>query len=242
MTDAAERPFRLPIALACVALGAGLYGWLVVAGGFGAPPPERMAGADPRLTFIFTPVYALPLVGYAVWTGRLRLWPAIGLIAGLTVIHGAAQIAASINYLSPEPTGLQRLIDTSAEREFRQAHRAEMFTTARYTAIRGGLTAGALGAGLGILLTAFCLRLKSLHVWEILAAVLLTGLAAFSLSDLPLAGLPTHLPHARPPIEWVWRVFAPWQLLFGATLVLLMRRVEPKLAVEPPQTLPEAVG
>ena len=223
----ARRAFDPRIALACVALGAALFGGLVVLGGFGAPPPAAMAGADPRLTFILTPVFAAPLAAYGVWTGRLSGWRALGLIVGLTLVHAAAQTLAGINYLSPEPVGAQRLLDTAADRAFRAAHRDQMFATARYTAIRGGLAAGALGGGLSILLTAWCRRLKGLQVWDILAAIGLAGMAAFCLSDLPMGPWPAHLPHARPPLEWALRLFAPWQLLFGATMVMLLAREDP---------------
>ena len=227
MTLQIGRMFDLRVALACVVLGAVLFATGVVWLGFGAPPPTVIAGADPRLSFVLTPAFAGPLAAYGVWTGRLGLWRAIGLVAGLTLIHGAAQFVAGMNYLSPEPVGAQRLLDTAADRAFRTEHRAEMFATARYTAIRGGLMAGALGAGLSILLTAFSRRLKGLQLWEIGAALALAGLAAFSLSDLPLGPLTAHLPHARPPAEWALRVFAPWQLLFGATMVILLAREEP---------------
>ena len=232
--------FDIPIALACALLGVVLFGGLVVLGGFGAPPPTVVAGADPRLTFLLTPAFAGPLAAYGVWTRRLSVWRAVGLVAGLTLIHGLAQVLAGINYLSPEPVGAQKLLDTEADRAFRAAHRAEMFATARYTSIRGGLTAGALGAGLSILLAAWSRRLKGLQIWEIVAAVALAGMAAFCLSDLPLGPWPAHLPHARPPLEWAWRVFAPWQLLFGATLVMLLSREEPP--PEPEADQPAAGG
>lgn len=205
------------------ALGAGLFALAVVSGGFGAPPPGQMVGADPRLTFLFTPLFAAPLAAYAVWTRRMGLWRAIGLVAGLTVIHGASQVAAGMNYLNPEPSPSQRILDTEADRTFRSENRAEMIVAARNTSIRAGLVGGALGGGLAVLLAGFVLRRGGVPIGDIALVLLLAAWPAFALSDLALGPLTAHLPHAKPPWEWAFRVFLPWQLAFGAWMAVALR-------------------
>ena len=91
------RPYSVPVGFACVVLGAGLFAWLVVNTQIGAPPLGRMVGTDPRLAFLLTPVFLLPILIYATLTGRFGLWWAFGLLVGITVFHGIALQAVSMH-------------------------------------------------------------------------------------------------------------------------------------------------
>ena len=225
-TPASVKTFSLPIALACVAVGAGLFALLVITGGFGSDSTGFRVGLDPRLTFLLTPAFAAPLMVYSVRAKRLRLWPAVGLVVGLTLTHGAAQQAAGMTYWSPAPSGAQRLTESRAEQQQRETHQAEFTAYARRTAIQAGLTGGALGSGVSLLLVAAALRQKTLNTAAV-ATVLLTLCAGFALTDIPFGPFSAHLPHNKPPLEWALRLFLPWQLGFGAAAAfMLSNRIE----------------
>jgi hypothetical protein len=217
------RPYSLPVGFACVVLGAGMFAWLVVNTQIGAPPPGRMVGTDPRLAFLLTPVFLLPILIYATLTGRFGLWWAFGLLVGITVFHGIALQAAGLTYRAYTPNPVERLVlDNPDWQRYRAEHAAELLARARRTAITGGLIGGALGAGASMLLLAPALKLQNL-AFPLVATFALAGIGALGLSDLALGPLAGHLPEAKPSLEYALRLFLPWQLAFGAAMVWMMR-------------------
>src|SRR4051812_29402270 len=111
MTNGSQRTFNLPIALACIAIGAGLFAWMSADAGFGAPPAGLMSGVDPRLAFFFTPLFLAPILIYGVWSRRFGIWWAIGLLIGVTVFHGIALQAAGLTYHAATPNSIERILE-----------------------------------------------------------------------------------------------------------------------------------
>lgn len=214
MADAAP-PYRMILALAAVLVGIGLFCGAIVAGGFGAG-----GATDPRLAWILTPLFFTPLAIHLMRAGRLRVGGLVLLVLILTVAHFVAIFAASTIYKPPVSSEIAQLwsaiYDSPAKKAARAAAEAAKHALGLRTALNAGGVAGALGALLALAPLLFFGRAfrspRALGVMA-LAVVVLTGLGVFGLAGV--------LPSDKTPVEFAWRVFAPWQAAFGAVLVLL---------------------
>lgn len=162
----------------------------------------------PLLAFAFTPLFVLPLTVLLLKHRQIGVWGTLIFLFGLTAAHFLAVIIADGIY----DYGLCFNGDAAAEAA------CEAKQTAAKLALRApvaGFCAGIAGAGASF---ALLLLLRALRSRERL--MLMAG-AALVLGCMGAIGLWVEPPENRSALSFVFGLFVPWQLLFGATIVML---------------------
>jgi hypothetical protein len=214
--SAAKPPtYNLAIAFACVLLGVAAFSGLVVALGLGG----EGGGGDPRIAWVFTPVFAGPLVAYLVMRGRLGAAGVLGLLVTLTIAHFTAIFVASAIYKVPVSSDLMdilHILDSAEKQAERAAAWSAKVALARRSALDAGVTAGAIGAGLSFLVLLVFGRAFRRPL-ALLAMIIVTAILAAIGGFAFTRGLPSRMSAQ----DFALYLFAPWQTVFGITLAVL---------------------
>jgi hypothetical protein len=202
---------------AAVAAGVVLFGMPMLLHGYQEALPENLRSLLWPGSPLLSPLFAGPVMGLAVWAGRLRLWGALALVAAVVVIHTGAVTAAIATYVPRMPPieVFQRPGETPAARD---ARRAEDRRTAERAGALAGAAGGALGGAASLLLLGLVLRPRRPLLTALAGTVVLTGVGALGVSRLMAAG------NAPGPVIWqAAGLNLLWQALLGATIVHMLR-------------------
>ena len=185
-----------------VALGAVLFsaGFFLARNGDGK--------SIPLIAFIYTPLFSLPLTASLVKHRRIGFWGALILMLGLAAAHYLAIDTAAGIY----DYKICAFLDASQNAAC-QASQATQQLASR--TLPAGFCGGVVGAGVSFVLL---LSLRPLRSWTRFAVMITATLA---LGVLGAIGLSFGLPDDRGALSFVFGLFLPWQLAFGAVLVLL---------------------
>jgi hypothetical protein len=161
-------------------------------------------GNDPRDSALCAAIFSFPLVVALRWQRQIGWLGIAYFIVGLTAANVCAVIVAD-EIFPKKAFCLFCGEETAAQRDARAA-----------TAPRAGLEGGATGAFLSFLgLSLLSRRFREKRRLQVMILVLPV------LSLLGMIGLSGTPPDEKLPIEYVYRLFLPWQALFGVTLALL---------------------
>ena len=183
--------------------------------------------SDPLIAFIYTPLFGLPLTAGLVKYRRIGFWGALILMLGLAAAHFLAICVADGIYdfrVCYFLDGARHAACQASQAREQLAHRV----------LPAGFCAGIVGAGASFVLL---LGLRAVRDRTRLAMMIAATLV---LGVLGAIGLSVGLPDERGALSFVFGLFLPWQLVFGAVLVLLFdgeamdairRRFSPSRAV-----------
>jgi hypothetical protein len=170
--------------------------------------------------FLATPLFALPLVVALFRSGRLGIVGALVVTFGMTVAHFEATIAAMATY-KPGPLGICVFGDVAKCEAQAKRDKAAHAPIARASLHEAGPVAGALGAAFSF---AFIATLApGLRDRRRLAVYAIGTLALAALGWLGffLGGLPLDSGDDR--LEWVLKLYLPWQLAFAFAVVMAFK-------------------
>jgi hypothetical protein len=169
------------------------------------------------MAYLLTPLFGIPLA-VALWRQHQIRWlGAIYFVLGLTLGHMLAAATADrlygegIDFVLPCVTAQAGPAHRACMEE-QDARRAAQAPTA-------GLAAGAVGAALSFLgLMLVARRFRSPRRLAVMAG------ATVVLSAIGGIGFSLGYPDEMGPAAWILQIFMPWQIVFGATLLLLFDR------------------
>jgi hypothetical protein len=175
---------------------------------------------DPRGHFFFTPLFCVPLIAYWINRKRMRWWGALLFVILVTGANFLATMAADAIFIerASECARCSGLFCSACD-EWKSAQEITADRNlAEASARTAGAVAGAIGAGLSFLFVALALpsvRNPSNIAWLTAATAVMIAIGGF--------GLASHLPNEEPYMEYAVLLFAPWQLVFGWTLLHVTR-------------------
>lgn len=162
----------------------------------------------PLIAYLFTPLFIVPLIAMLARHRQIGFWGALVFLLGTSVAHFAAIILADVIYgYRPCLSGDQ------AQQAACVASQAPAQLAMRV--VYGGWWGGIAGAGVSFLLMLLLRRMRNRRRLMIMigATIVLGLLGAIGLSLGP--------PEKRGALSYVFGLFLPWQLVFGAAIVLL---------------------
>jgi hypothetical protein len=162
----------------------------------------------PLIAYLFTPLFIVPLIAVLAKHRQIGFWGALVFLLGTSVAHFAAIILADVIY-GYRPC----LLEDQAQQAVCVASQALAQLALR--AVYGGWWGGIAGAGASFLAMLLLRRMRSRKRSTIMigATIVLGLLGAIGLSLGP--------PEERSAISYIFGLFLPWQLVFGAAIVLL---------------------
>jgi hypothetical protein len=203
--DTPARPYSTAAGLLAVAVGAVLFSLAFWATSEGGPAPVHWPELFQTPTHL-TLLFALPPCLYWMRTGRLKTPGVLFLILGMTLVHWAAMSQAVGVGVSPRADHLEVVI--------------------------AGATGGAIGSvGTWLLLMLMSPAFRTGRAAAVMAvaAVLLTAIGAYGVgvgSPSNLAALLSGKPFEGAelePAKLVVALYLPWQLVYGAAMVVLFK-------------------
>jgi hypothetical protein len=167
-----------------------------------------------------TPVFALPLVVSLFRSGRLGIVGAVIVTVGMTVAHFEATVAAMATYKMGPIEFCFSGDPVKCKADFVR-EKAAHDPIARASVHEAGPVAGALGAAFSFAFIAtLAPGLRDRRRLEVYAMATI-GLAALGWLGFFLGRLPEDSMDA--PLEWIAKLYLPWQLAFAFAVVMAFK-------------------
>jgi len=169
---------------------------------------DRDGQTLPLTAYLFTPLFIVPLIAMLAKHRQIGFWGALVFLLGTSAAHFAAIILADVIYgfrpcLSGDQAQQAACVASQAP--------AQLATRVIY----GGWWGGIAGAGASFLLMLLLRRMRDRKRLMIMIG------ATIALGLLGATGLSLGPPEKRSALSYGFGLFLPWQLVFGAAIVLL---------------------
>ncbi len=169
---------------------------------------DRDGQTLPLIAYLFTPLFIVPLIAMLVKHRQIGFWGALVFLLGTSVAHFAAIFLADVIYgyrpcLFEDQAVQAACVGSQAP--------AQLATRVIY----GGWWGGIAGAGASFLLMLLLRRMRDRK-----RSMIMIG-ATIVLGLLGAIGLCFGPPEKRSALSYMFGLFLPWQLVFGAAIVLL---------------------